>query len=131
MFEKSQPSTISKSGAAKDSLWTLAYHDLRQDNPKLAQQLCDCLGIRNTHDGAGDLVCSDINRVVQGALEEITKSADSEEHSGTALAIRQFPRKAVTIVLASKDFIAAAASANPYTALAWSGVSLHLPVSRI
>ncbi|KAL8710674.1 MAG: hypothetical protein Q9225_007244 [Loekoesia sp. 1 TL-2023] len=127
-FEKSQPSTISKSGAAEDSLWTLAYHDLRRDNPKLVQQLQDCLGVRNTHDGAGDLISSDINRVVQGALEEIAEAADSVEHSRTALAIRKLPKKAVTIVIASKDFIAAAASANPHAALAWSGVSLLLPL---
>lgn len=38
--------------------------------------------------------------------------------------------KAVKIMVAAKDFVSSAVSAEPHAALAWAGVCLFLPVCR-
>ncbi|KAL8688257.1 MAG: hypothetical protein Q9218_005787 [Villophora microphyllina] len=126
----SEASQTAQESKADHSLWALAYKDLAKSNPKLNQQLHDCLGIRLIADSAGDPVYSDINRIVQDALEEIDKASKAKEHSKIALAAGQYSKKAIPIIIASKDLIASVASANPYAALAWSGVSLLLPESE-
>jgi N-terminal domain of NWD NACHT-NTPase len=39
--------------------------------------------------------------------------------------------KVITIVLFAKDFVSSAVSADPHAALAWAGVCVLLPVSRL
>lgn len=43
--------------------------------------------------------------------------------------VREQGEKIIKFILWSNDFISAAVSAQPYAALAWSGVSILLPVS--
>ena len=46
-----------------------------------------------------------------------------------SIKVREQGEKIVKFILWSSDFISTAVSAQPYAALAWSGVSLLLPVS--
>lgn len=118
------------SAIAEPSLWSLAYDRLRQDNLILIRDFNECLGINNTNNEAGSLVAADIDGVTQKALGEIRKAMDpKDKRSGVTLAIHEYSKKAIKIIDASKSLIASAASAEPHAALAWSGVSLLLPVS--
>jgi len=123
-------SVLSGSATAEPSLWALAYDYSRKDNPNLIWDFNECLGISNTDNEAGNLVSADVDGVTQKALEEIRKAIDSKDkRSGVTLAFHQYSKKAIEIIIASKSFIASAASVEPHAALAWSGVSLLLPVS--
>ena len=107
------------------TLWALAYKDLRGSNPELVKEFERLLGIRTT----GSI--PEINDIAHKALEELEKfNASKEKLSNTSGTIRKYFQQAVKVVIASKDFIAAAVAADPHAAIAWTGVSLLLPVSR-
>ena len=119
-----------KSQIVKQSLWTLAYENLREANPKKIQKLNFYLGISNTDADDGESDLSRIEQVTNGALEQIRKAKIAKEKlNKTSAAIRKSFEQIVNIIVASNDFISSAVSANPYAALAWTGVSLLLPVS--
>ncbi|KAL9581837.1 MAG: hypothetical protein Q9212_003659 [Teloschistes hypoglaucus] len=119
--------TSSRDPEPDNSLWARAYKDLAQDDPKLIQKLNKCLKINVTDIGTGVPACSDIGRIVNDAIEEIANTEKAKHHSQIASAAQQCSDKAIPIIVASKDLIGSALSANPYAALAWSGVSLLLP----
>ncbi|KAI4089629.1 MAG: hypothetical protein L6R37_008017 [Teloschistes peruensis] len=106
---KASPNAPTPSQDAKpdNSLWACAYQDLARNDPKLIQKLNECLKINLSENGTGDLQCSEINLIVHDAIEEIAT---------------------IPIILASKDLIGLVLLANPYAALAWSSVSLLLPL---
>lgn len=125
-------SVTSGSAIAEPSLWALAYSCLRKENPNLIRNFDECLGIGHTDTQAGNLVFAEVEGVTQKALEEIEKAIDSKDkRSGVKLAIQDYSKKAIKIIIASKSFITSAASAEPHAALAWAGVSLLLPVSLV
>lgn len=112
------------------SLWALAYKDLREAQPELVKNFSNCLGISTTGTKDGELVYPDIEGAAHEALEEIKQAkASKEKLSRTSATIRKYFEQIVKVVIASNDFISTAVSANPYAALAWTGVSLLLPVS--
>ncbi|KAI4246671.1 MAG: hypothetical protein LQ352_006335 [Teloschistes flavicans] len=113
---------------ADNSLWALAYKNLAQKDLKLIQNLHNCLKIELTYDVNGDPVCSNVTQIVNDATEEIDKAEKGKDHGKVANAARKSSKRAVHIIIASKDLISSVASANPYAALAWSGVSLLLPL---
>ncbi|KAL8696786.1 MAG: hypothetical protein Q9201_007476, partial [Fulgogasparrea decipioides] len=117
-----QQTVASSTTTTEKSLWALAYEKLRQKNPELTQKFTDCLEI-NTNAPSNE-VGSGMDQMAQKAIEKIQNIEDSKKHTGTAMAVR----KAVDIVIASKSFISSAVLANPYAAIAWSGVSLLLPL---
>lgn len=114
----------------KPSLWARAYKGLQTDDPGLVKKFNYCLGIadpsaRYAHDSIDRL-----DAIQQGALEELGKAQRSEEAHKTTEKIKDCFKKAVTIVMKCDDYIKLAVSFNPYAAMAWTGVSLLLPVSR-
>ncbi|KAL8724506.1 MAG: hypothetical protein Q9181_006794 [Wetmoreana brouardii] len=121
-----QPTDAGSTTTIEKSLWALAYENLRQENPELTQKFTDCLEIST--DDPSNVVGPRIDQMAHRALEEIQNIEDSKKHTRTAMAVRKYSKKAVEIVIASKSFIASAVSANPYAAMAWSGVSLLLPL---
>ncbi|KAL8724321.1 MAG: hypothetical protein Q9181_006880 [Wetmoreana brouardii] len=121
-----QPTDASSTTTVEKSLWALAYEKLCQENPELTQKFTDCLEISTN--GPCNAVGPGMDQMAHRALEEIYNIEDSKKHTGTVMAVRKYSRKAVEIVIASKSFIASAVSANPYAAIAWSGVSLLLPL---
>jgi hypothetical protein len=117
-----------KEGAT--SLWALAYRDLQKANPELVESFSHCLGIGTALTDTTTFVYSDIKGPAHKALEEINEARNSKDKlDGTSVTIRKYFEQTIKIVIASKDFISSAVSANPYAALAWTGVSLLLPVS--
>ena len=103
------------------SLWASAYAFLQIENPRLVQKFEHCLGISATDNDA------EIDGLAQKALEKIGEAQDSGEKHESSL--QKYTKKAIELIIASKDFISSAASVEPHAALAWAGVSLLLPVS--
>ena len=122
-------SIASESAADEHSLWALAYKGLRKAKPELVQKFDFCLGISTGVTNGQDFVSPSINEVAQEALKALKEADDSREKlSRLSAKIRKHFEQAVKIIIASKDFISSAVSTNPYAALAWTGVSLLLPV---
>ena len=116
---------------AEDSLWDLAYKNLQRANPILVQNFNLYLGLSTTDTEDGNPDYSRIDEVTRKALEGLNDAESSKESlNKTSATIRKYFEQAVKLVIASKDFISSAVSANPYAALAWTGVSLLLPVSQ-
>ena len=91
----------------------------------------DCLGISaNGTDNEG-FVHSDIKNIASKASEAIKQASDSRESlEGKSATVRKYFESAAKVVIASNDYITSAVSANPYAALAWTGISLLLPVAH-
>ena len=101
-------------------------------NPGLVEEFKHCLGISTIDVDDQNLGRPMIDGVAQEALKALTEADDSKkELSRTSAKIRKYFEQAVKVIIASKDFISSAVSANPYAALAWTGVSLLLPVSHL
>lgn len=130
--EKVVLSDTPHSAVVEPSLWALAYSNLKKDNPALIKRFNYCLGISTTDTDDEDLDSSKIEEVVQNALKDLIQVKNSKERLNSSSAvIRRYFEKAVKAVIASKDYISLAVSANPYAALAYTGVSLLLPVSLL
>ena len=71
-----------------------------------------------------------LDQVIQKALVKISEAQDAKD-SLYKTPLGRYLKKAVEIIIASKDFIGSAVSAEPHAALAWCGVSLLLPVSPL
>lgn len=125
--ESSAPD-IPKDVQPQRPLWALAYDCLERENPKLAQQFRCCLGINTATAGIENSTNPGFDEVAQKAFAEIQKAQDSKERSAKTK-LQKYSKKAIEVIIASKDLIASAASVGPHAALAWSGVSLLLPVS--
>ena len=94
------------------------------------QGFSQCLGVVKNETGMESFVDRNIKDVAQKALERLQQKNELKESlKGTSAIIRKYFDQTVKIIIASKDFISLATSANPYAALAWTGVSLLLPVS--
>ena len=113
------------------SLWVLAYDALQKSNPELAKKFNYCLGLTTRDTDHKIPVLPSIDGVVEKAIKELNETGGSNEKlKKTSATIRKYFEQTIKIVIASKDYISSAVSANPYAALAWTGVSLLLPVSR-
>ncbi|MCJ1238217.1 hypothetical protein MMC14_006206 [Varicellaria rhodocarpa] len=118
-FEKSSLEGLSQqvnanvSGVVDHSLRALAYEDLRVMNPELVERFNYCLGI------------STISDKVNG---ESANLSIEKEHLDKTTPIRKCFEQTIKVIFASKDYISSAVSVNPYAALAWTGISLLLPL---
>ncbi|KAL8868842.1 MAG: hypothetical protein Q9174_004717 [Haloplaca sp. 1 TL-2023] len=110
----------------RPSLWAQAYEILRQENPVLIHEFGRSLGVDDTSNHLGH--DSGIDTAAERALAEIHAVETQRAQSKVVERVDRFSQRAIKIIVASKDLIALATSANPYAALAWSGVSLLLPL---
>ena len=123
--DKSPPSTEIQEG----SLWARAYEQLHKEQPTLAEAFSTHLGLSNADLENQDLDHSRVDKVAEDALTSIQNLNDSKRESKTfSDKISKHFQRIIKMIIASKDFISVAASLNPYAALAWSGVSMLLPV---
>ena len=127
-FPEVTSSKLSQHGASTPSipelsLWALAYEDVQKASPNLIKEFTHLLGIEGLEIGG------DVEGLAQKALGAIDKASEVKLDGIPAL-IRKNYEHAVKVVVASRYFIVPVASTNPYTALAWTGVSLLLPVRR-
>ena len=111
------------------SLWALAYDRLRQENPVLVEDFDNNLGVDDTGRNHGH--CPGIEKAAEKAVLEIQAVEMQRVQSKTTQRVDRFSQRAIKIIVASKDLIGLAASSNLYSALAWSAVSLLLPVSLL
>ena len=129
--ELSQQVDASISGIADHSLWALAYEDLRVTNPELVERFNDCLGISIVSDKVkGESADPSIERIVQKALQELEQAKNAKKHLDKTSPVRKCFEQTIKVVSASKDYISSVVSVNPYAALAWTGISLLLPVGK-
>ena len=122
LVQKLSSPTVSEKSPAQSSLWALAFERFERDDPKLAKSFSKCLGTDARDINAG------LAQVVPKALEKIKEAQDSKDRL-CKTSLGRYLKKAVEIIIASKDFIGSAVAAEPHAALAWCGVSLLLPVS--
>ena len=121
---------ISQNDCTNDSLWTQAYKKLREADPQLADKFDDCLGIRASDVGGHHSYNANVKDVAHRAITALEEaSTRTKDVIGTSAKILKWFERGIKLVIASKDFVSAAASTNPYAAVSWTGVSLLLPVS--
>ena len=125
------PSQVTETVIPVQPLWTLAYNKLKGQDPELIRKFRGCLGLTGTDDG--DINDTELDDITKRAFRELEKSEEvnGDKLSRTKASIRKYFEQTVKVVSASNALISAAISSNPYAALAWTGVSLLLPVSRL
>ncbi|KAG7009653.1 hypothetical protein G7Y79_00002g007680 [Physcia stellaris] len=122
------PSKVTETVNPVQSLWTLAYTKLKGQDPELIREFRRCLGLTATDDG--HINDTELDDITKRALRELGKSEEvrGDKLSRTKASIRKYFEQTVKVVSASNGLISAAISSNPYAALAWTGVSLLLPL---
>ena len=120
----SQPATL-KSVVAEPSLWALAIHNLQEEKPELIKEYYICLDIVSIDTDNGNSIFPIFDGAVQKALEKVQFIEELNKTS----TVRKYSGLIIKAIIASKDSISSAVSLNPYAAIAWTGVSLLLPVS--
>ena len=124
-------SGVAVSVTPKPSLWALAFGCLQRDKPELANHFLLDIGIGATCGERNDNLSAGLDTISQRAFQELRKISESQDELGrTNATIRKTFEQTVKIIIASKDAVSLAVSANPYAALAWTGVSLLLPVGH-
>lgn len=119
-------------GSQSQYLWMRAYKALEIRDPDLvaayARHLdpsCDT----STTPAEPALSPKLIEAVIKAKLQD-NEAKKFVFHLGTEpIKVQEQGEKIVKFILWSNDFISTAVSAQPYAALAWSGVSILLPVS--
>lgn len=123
-----------------DDLWTEAYNTVGKDtaNAKLLERFEQY--IKEGRDSALDEGApgaegasqrerlSAIQRAAKQRLDKVANAHLSLSIAGKTIVVREVFRKVIETVLAFKETIGSAVSANPCAALAWTGVMAMLPV---
>ena len=123
--DKDHPANESKSS----SLWDVAYEQLRTSDPDLVLRFQRCLAAMTNQ--AEDVAMGPefADRTVEEALSRLREAQVERNLHRTSAKVRKYFEGSVKLVIASKDLISGAVAANPYAAMAWSGISIMLPVS--
>jgi hypothetical protein len=112
-------------------LWTRAYKMLQTREPELMEDYKKHLTSLQ-HDSATDaelLTPRSVESIVKQLLNDREKKQWRVSLLGKGVKIREQAERLVKFLLWSDPIVKNALSAQPYAALAWSGVSLLLPVS--
>jgi len=110
-------------------VWELAYERFREQEPELAGDYNKQLpGNATAISGISDRQC------IETALEKLLKDRENKQWKisfpgGHKLKIRKQVESLTKFLQWSDPLVKTALSTQPYAALAWSGVSLLLPVS--
>lgn len=118
-------------GSHSQYLWMRAYNALEIRSPDLvaayARHLDPALN-SSTTPSQHALSPKTIKAVIERKLQD-NETKKLVFHLGSeSIKVREQGEKIIKFILWSNDFISAAVSAQPYAALAWSGVSVLLPV---
>lgn len=114
-------------------LWKVAYEKLREEDGKLIKDYETRL-IGSVTAGLGQTFNLKQNRrewmqaILESKMEEVNNKLEPSSLKAQAKDSMQL---VLNIVNSAKDYIGSAANANPYTSIAWTGVSFLLPVSEI
>ena len=115
----------------QEDLWQNAYKALEARNLDLVTSYKLALAVPDDSqtDCAQMPLPEVVDTVVKKKLEDREQKQLVIHLSKKPIKVRQQGEKVIKFILWSNKFISAAVSAQPYAALAWSGVSILLPVS--
>ena len=110
----------------------LAYESLKLRDPDLVADYENRLAATTASSEnypQGPLNPELIRAVVERKLQDHEAKKLVLHIRGKPIKVREQGEKVIKFILWSNGFVSAAVSAQPYAALAWSGISLLLPVS--
>ena len=115
----------------QEDLWQSAYKALEARNPDLVTGYK--LGLAALNDLQTDCAQISLPNLIKIVVDKGLQDREKKRlviHLGEKpIKLREQGEKVIRFILWSNKFISAAASAQPYAALAWSGVSILFPVS--
>ncbi|MCJ1264872.1 hypothetical protein MMC22_004747 [Lobaria immixta] len=123
-------SQVDGDGSQSQDLWMRAYNALERRDPELLAAYASHL--TPTYSSTAPTRRALSPELIEAVIE--TQMHDDEAkklvfHLGThSIKVREQGEKVIKFILWSNDFISAAVTAQPYAALAWSGVSVLLPL---
>lgn len=123
-------SQVDGDGSQSQDLWMRAYNALDRRDPELVAAYASHL--TPTYSSTTPTRRALSPELIEAVIE--TQMHDDEAkklvfHLGThSIKVREQGEKVIKFILWSNDIISAAVTAQPYAALAWSGVSVLLPV---
>jgi hypothetical protein len=111
--------------------WTLAYEIFQHQEPNLASDYKKHLASLQVDNVSSVNLSSPLHfeSIVNRLLEDRKKNQWQVPLLGKDIKIREQVERLAKFVLWSDEIVKSALSAQPYAALAWSGVSMLLPVS--
>ncbi|KAJ5433545.1 uncharacterized protein N7458_012701 [Penicillium daleae] len=111
-------------------LWTRAYQILQSREPELTEDYIKHLAsLQSNGSSDADLSTSQcVETIVKQLLENWEKKQWRVSLLGKEIKIRQQAERLVKFLLWAEPIVKSAVSTQPYAALAWSGVSLLLPL---
>ncbi|KAI0520856.1 ankyrin repeat-containing domain protein [Xylaria bambusicola] len=114
-------------------LWNIAYEKLRIDDKALVlkyEKLLDGdLGANLIPTNGSKLSLRDrTHGILQRKMDEVNAATWKLKFGTTDVEVREIVKPVLGVVSRANNFISAAASGNPYTAIAWMGVSVLLPL---
>ena len=114
--------------AKSEELWKQAYDVLELREPDLIRAYKLLLTPTRTNLTDPPLSPEMIETIVKSRLEDREAKKLVINLGKQSIKVREQGEKVVKFILWSKDTVSQALSAQPYAALAWSGVSILLPV---
>ena len=126
-------SEVNTTGHAPKSedLWKQAYDILELREPDLMGAYKLLLTPIRTNLTDPSLSPEMIETIVNSKLEDREANQLVINLGKKSVKVREQGEKVITFILWSKDIVSQALSAQPYAALAWSGVSMLLPVRYV
>lgn len=109
-------------------LWARAYEILQAREPGLVSDFAKHLA--SLHGDSDPLSPRSIQSIVTRLLDDRDKKQWRVSLLGKDVKIREQAEKMVKFLIWSDSIVSAVVSSQPYAALAWSGVSLLLPVGE-
>lgn len=119
-------------GKLSRNLWMHAYEALKLRDPDLVttyEHHLTSADPRHTVSAFPSLSPELIEAIIKVKLEDREAKRLVVHLGRQPIKVREHGEKIIKFILWSNDFISAAVSVQPYAALAWSGVSILLPVS--
>ena len=118
-------------GDAKNSkdLWLQAYEALELREPELVAAYKRLLAPTIIDSADPSLSPELIETIINSNLQDREANQWVINLGKKPVKVREQGEKVIKFILWSKDIVSEALSAQPYAALAWSGVSILLPVS--
>jgi hypothetical protein len=130
---QNNPVQIPNQAGSRKDLWEKAWDFLSNSEPRLVQKYEKVLQ-RKCPDVTSNAASPKSSRQHQQELASIIVRRFVEQQNNpttvqkVSQAIQTAVDQLVSVVIAGKDYISSAVSAEPHAALAWAGVCLLLPV---
>jgi len=114
-----------------EDLWERAYRALEQREPDLVTEFACLVDPTVAESTKPSLSPEIIKNIISSKLQDREAKQMIIHLRNRPIKVREQGEKVVKFILWSNEIVSQAVSAQPYAALAWSGVSILLPVSCI